>query len=178
MSWQKVWSQAPGCSHRAGSSAAPAGWDPQALSRIERVLASHVGPMAKLMVRDAARRCADLPSLITEVSQHVPEGSKRVQFVSGIAGSGVAPAPTGASVVRTVPPAPVSAAGPVSIEPLTEAFKAQAQQALSRLLGPIAKVVVKRAAEQSGGDQQRFVQGLLDGIDEKDRVAMRRELLG
>lgn len=156
-------------------SAVPAGWDPQALSRIERALASHVGPMAKLMVRDAARHCSDLSSLVTAVSQHVPEGSKRVQFMSGIAGSGAGPAPSGASEVRTVPPA--SAAGPVAIEALSEAFKVQAQQALSRLLGPIAKVVVKRAAERAGGDQQRFIQLLLDEIDEKDRVALRRDLL-
>jgi serine/threonine-protein kinase len=160
-------------------SAVPTGWDPQALSRIERALASHVGPMAKLMVRDAARQCTDLPSLVTAVSQHVPEGNKRIQFLNGMADSGVRPAPSGVSGVRTVPPAPapVSASGLVALEPLTEDFKAKAQQALSRLLGPIAKVVVRRAAEQAGGDQQRFVQLLLDGVDEKDRVALRRDLL-
>ena len=65
----------------------------------------------------------------------------------------------------------------MAIEALSEAFKVQAQQALSRLLGPIAKVVVKRAAERAGGDQQRFIQLLLDEIDEKDRVALRRDLL-
>jgi serine/threonine-protein kinase len=70
-----------------------------------------------------------------------------------------------------------SGAAPAA-EPLAEDFKARALQALTRQLGPIAKVVVKRAAEQAAGDKARFVQLLLDSVGESERAALQRELAG
>ncbi|MDP3520283.1 MAG: serine/threonine-protein kinase [Hydrogenophaga sp.] len=162
----------------------PTGWDPQVLSRIERALASHVGPMAKLMVRDAARHCADFGSLATAVSQHIAEEGQRARFLDQVEAR---PAGTHASAARASHPASaVSAAQPQAAQtgtpvptaspPLTDDFRARALQALSRQLGPIAKVVVKRAAERAGGDQARFVQALVDGVDGVDRAALEREL--
>ena len=152
--------------------APPTGWDPQALSRIERALASHVGPMAKLMVRDAARHCADLGSLATAVSQHIAEEGQRARFLDQ-----VDPRPAGTHASAARPQATQTGTpAPAASQPLTDDFRARALQALSRQLGPIAKVVVKRAAERAGSDQARFVQALVDGVDGVDRSALEREL--
>lgn len=164
--------------------ASPTGWDPQALSRIERALASHVGPMAKLMVRDAARHCADLGSLATAVSQHIAEEGQRARFLDQV---DARPAGTHASAARAASAAGAASAArplatqtgtpaPAASQPLTDDFRARALQVLSRQLGPIAKVVVKRAAERAGSDQARFVQALVDGVDGVDRAALEREL--
>jgi serine/threonine-protein kinase len=156
------------------ATALPAGWDPAELSRIERALASHVGPMARLMVRDAARSCADSTSLVIAVARHIPEEAKRQHFL-GVAQGGTVIGPgerTGTGTGRTGVPAAPGA----PVDPLTEDFKAVALQAMTRRMGPIAKVMVKRAAEQSGGDKQRFVQKLLEAASDADRTGLQRDL--
>jgi serine/threonine-protein kinase len=149
------------------TSVVPPGWDPAELSRIERALASHVGPMARLMVRDAARTCADSTSLALAVARHIPEEAKRQSFL----GAAAAPSSTAVPAVQAHAPQPAGT-------PLTDDFKAQALQSLTRRIGPIAKVMVKRAAEQSGGDRQAFVSRLVDAAPEADRAALQRELGG
>ena len=166
----------------SGTTLAPAtGWDPQVLSRIERALASHVGPMAKLMVREAARQCADLGSLANAVSQHIAEAGQRARFLDQVEARPVgthasaAQAQTAASAAQ---PRPGQAGTPLpgASQALTEDFRARAHQALARQLGPIAKVMVKRAAERANGDQARFLLALVDGVDGLDRAALEREL--
>jgi len=159
-------------------------WDAQTLSRIERTLATHVGPMAKLMVREAARGCTDVTALATSVSQHISDPAKRAQFISVVTGgSGATPAPSGATRLKTMfsgggtpAPTPVVAPAVGTRVSFNEDYAAKALQALTRVLGPIAKVVHKRAREQSGGDPTRFVQALLDAVPASDRATLEREL--
>ena len=164
-----------GTSH-SGTGVVPAGWDPAELSRIERALASHVGPMARLMVREAARSCADSTSLALAVSRHIPEEAKRQRFLGATQGAGH----TGASAITSTgtgrAPAATTTTPPAAGEALTEEFKAHALQALTRRMGPIAKVLVKRAAEQAGGAKAAFVQRLLESASDADRTALQREL--
>lgn len=154
-------------------------WDGTALSRIERSLASHVGPMAKLMVRDAARHAHDLYSLASEVSAHIADPEARQRFLeestegsqlAAMGSTGIAAPGTLAPPSPTVPPSGVSGT-------LDEAFKSRAQQLLCQSLGPIAKVVVKRAAERASSPEQ-FVQQVLAACPELDARQFRRELLG
>ena len=60
---------------RDGHRLQPTGWDPLTLGSIERALETGVEPMARLiarpMVRQAARQCADVASLTMELAQHV-----------------------------------------------------------------------------------------------------------
>lgn len=166
------------------SAAMPVGWDPQDLGRVERALASHIGPMARLMVRRAATTCSDVISLATTVSAHIPEVARRQEFMSAAtAGSqarplGTAPDPA-TGVARTVAAGTTDATPAPTTEPavaLDEDFKARALQVLVRHTGPIARVVVRRAAEQCGGDRGRFVRLLVDGVPEPDRQALQRDL--
>jgi len=153
-------------------------WDGSALSRIERSLASHVGPMAKLMVRDAARHAHDLYSLASEVSAHIADPEARQRFLQeSTEGSQLAPmGSTGFAAPATLAPrSPTPPATAVSA--LDEAFKSHAQQVLSQALGPIARVVVKRAAERASTAEQ-FVDQVLAACPELDGRQLRRDLLG
>jgi predicted Ser/Thr protein kinase len=153
----------------SGTGVAPTGWDPAELSRIERALATHVGPLARVMVREAARTCSDAASLASTVSRHIPEEAKRQQFLqtTRAGGSQVTPvAPTASAAT----PLPAPAAG------LTEDFKSRALQVLTRKMGPIARVMAKRAADASGDSRERFVQALVDALPEADRWAVQGEL--
>ena len=153
---------------------APPGWDPAELSRIERALASHVGPLARLMVREAARTCSDPATLASTVARHIAEEGKRQQFIDatrvGASQVKAVPSPT-ASGVTPAPPAAATAAAALSDE-----FKAAALQVVTRKMGPIARVMVKRAADGSGGSRERFVQALVEALPEADRRALQGEL--
>jgi eukaryotic-like serine/threonine-protein kinase len=173
----------------ARSSAAPGsmtqtapitGWDMEALRRVEKTLASYVGPMARLMVREAARHCTDVGSLAVSVSQHISEDKQRQQFISTATGGSQTSPRTGAT---PLPPAGTAAGtktefatgGSAAVEPLSEEFKAHSAAVLTRHMGPIAKVLVKRAAERAQGKAQ-FIQALLDTATDVDRATLEREL--
>ncbi len=49
-------------------------------------------------------------------------------------------------------------------------------QIVTRKMGPIARVMVRRAADASGGSRARFVQAVLDAIPEADRWAVQGEI--
>ncbi|MFI5269641.1 MAG: hypothetical protein ACHQ7M_19875 [Chloroflexota bacterium] len=55
-------------------------------------------------------------------------------------------------------------------------FKARALQVVTRKMGPIARVMVRRAADAAGGSQARFVQLLLESLPEADRWAVQGEI--
>ena len=160
----------------SGASVSGVAWDPAELSRIERALATHVGPMARVMVREAARSHGDADSLTTAVARHIQEEGKRRQFLDATRGASqvtpvAAPAPALSSGAAAIPQAPAPAA-----DPLSEDFKAKVLQIVTRKMGPIARVVVKRAADAAAGSKLRFVQTLLEAIPEADRSAVQGEI--
>ncbi len=175
----------PGSSASQGSgmtqSAPPTGWDLQTLSRIERSLAGYVGPMAKLMVRDAAKRCSDVASLANDVSVNITEEKQRLAFISSATGGTQLAARSGATALTQRAPGatapPPSPPTQLMNDPLTDEYKAQALQVLTRHLGPIARIVIKRAAERAHGRAQ-FIEQILDAASEVDRTTLERELKG
>jgi serine/threonine-protein kinase len=161
-------------------------WDPAELQRLERALATHVGPMARVMVRDAARTHHDATSLATAVAHNIPEEAKRQKFIEQArGGSKITPVGSpvstfgsstfGASTLGggVEPPRPSDAAAGGA---LTEDFKAHVAQIFTRKMGPIARVMIKRAADAAGGSQERFVHLLLEALPEADRWAVQGEI--
>jgi eukaryotic-like serine/threonine-protein kinase len=159
----------------SGAGASAIAWDPAELSRIERALATHVGPMARVMVREAARSHADTDSLAIAVACHIHDENKRRQFIEAAHGSSHV-APVNAPMASGATPIPHPAPPARSADPLSEEFKARALQAVTRKMGPIARVMVRRAADGCGGSQARFVQLLLEAIPEADRWTLQGEI--
>jgi len=151
--------------------APPTGWDAQALSRIEKVLAPYVGPMARVMVRDAARQCSDLASLAQQVARHIERDQDRTQFMSAVTASGSAIRPSTGVTVPPLAEAPTQVAG----AGVDEQTKAHAERVLTRHLGPIAKVLVKRSAA-SARDRAHFHQLLLAAAADVNPEQLRKEL--
>ena len=166
----------PVLSSGAAASGTGTGWDPAELSRIERALATHVGPMARVMVREAARSHADADSLTTAVARHIAEDAKRHQFLDAVraGGSHVTPIPSPSPMSSRATPVPQPAQA--SADPLTDAFKTQALAVVTRKMGPIARVMVKRAGDAAGGNKARFVQLLLEALPEADRWTVQGDL--
>jgi serine/threonine protein kinase len=101
------------------------------LTTIEKKLAPHVGPMAHRLVQSAARRAGSLDELCDTLGRLIEPPEQRARFRQEIlAGETQAPAPARKAVAAE------------------EA--ARAEQELVRHVGPIARILVKRALSNAG----------------------------
>lgn len=119
----------------SGSSRGPI--DTATLQDLEQKLAGYVGPIARVMVRNLAARSASLADLCASLADAVPEGSERERFRRDVA-----------PLMRTKPVAATT--GERSLQPVTEAELERAQAVLTQWIGPIARVLVRRAARDAG----------------------------
>ena len=158
------------------SGLAPTGWDADVLAPVEKALAGVLGPMARVMVRQAARQTRDLVSLCEALARQITDAADRGRFLARLeAGtthltkSAVSAASAGGTSVAR------SAAGAPTAEAPSEALKAHATKVLTTHMGPIAKILVKKALAQQPGPA-RFVELLADMAEGVDRARLLREL--
>ena len=142
----------------AGWAGVPAHWDLAALKQAEQSLAKHVGPLAGVLVRRAARECADLPSLLARLAEQVGNPAARSAFLGQT--TSITTLRTGVAGTRAA-----TSAGAAPALPLSEALVDTAQKLLAQHVGPIAKVMAKKAAGRTG-DAQAFFVLLADNLPE------------
>lgn len=149
----------------AGTAPPPSHWDKAQLTQAELTLARHVGPLASVLVRRAARDCSTLEELYGKLAEQVSDPRARDAFLGqaslvtgGLhrtaggtqAGAGTGrgtKGSTGGSLGAFGSQASAGSAGGTTLGgPLTDAVVEKAQALLAQHVGPIAKVLVKRAA--------------------------------
>ena len=143
----------------ASSGAVPSLWETALLTQLESSLARHVGPLASVLVRRAARECSDLPSLLSRLAEHITSATARARFIGESTASRSAARSTGAG-------APVAAPTPLPTftgEAMSDEGQARALRLLTQHIGPIAATVVRRAAAQ-GLARDGFVQALAAAV--------------
>jgi serine/threonine-protein kinase len=166
----------------------PAHWEPAVLARAEAALARHIGPLAAVLVRRTARSCHDLPTLYARLGEQITVAAARDAFLAQFAASGLATGGThgthgtqgtrgvgvrssthgsGGAVASTG----LRGGGP----PVSDALLEGAQRLLSAQVGPIAKVVVRRAAERTRQRDALFAL-LAEAVPEPDRPRLLAEL--
>ncbi len=147
-----------------GRPTGPSPADANTLQLLEQKLAAYLGPIARIMVRSAAGRAPSLEALCATLAASVPEGSERDSFRRDIA-----------PLLRTRPPAIDDAPSYGSIGSLHEAELEQATQALMQYVGPIARVLVRRAARDASSIDGLW-QALSNHIDQPaERAAFLRQ---
>jgi eukaryotic-like serine/threonine-protein kinase len=127
------------------------------------------------MVRRAARECHDVPALYTRLGEQITQASAREAFLGLITGSGPR---TGAARAAGLTPAPAPTTGqatPAAAAPVSDALLEQAQKLLAVHVGPIAKVVVKRAAERTRQREALFAL-LAESVPEAARPRLLADL--
>ncbi len=167
-------------------------WKREALPEVETMLARQIGPMARFLIKKVADKAEGLDQLSDLLLPHIPSDVGRVQFQQGVAlvrkkleatgtGSGIAAGGTMAGLASgagsgggpgnnpgtAFGTAIGSAAGRSAIRvPVTfdQAYADAVTARLTDLIGPIARVVAKRAMKQTG-DKLEFVQLLASHID-------------
>ena len=154
-------------------------WDDTTLHTIERQLADLVGPMARVMVKKAAAKSRDTSELYTLLSESISDPEVRKKFVAGMSGTtgerSATGSQTGTGVRSTLPPQLRSLSGGAeALAPLDPDFVEQTISRLAVYLGPIAKIVARKAAQQAA-NRQEFVQRIAGHLGAQERGAFLQE---
>ena len=140
----------------------PTGWDTAALAEVERELAQHVGPVARVLVRRAARGLTSLAAVRQAVAGSIVDFEARERFLAKAGaprtriGTAVPAAATQFQATQVEGEAP-------SGVPMREGDVDKAAAALLSSLGPIARVVAKRCAAKSHTREQ-FVASVVEQL--------------
>jgi serine/threonine-protein kinase len=142
---------------RAPATATTPRFDASTLAELERELAAHLGPIARAMVQSAARRAPTLEALRDMLAKDIDRPAERDQFLRAVTRTGQ----TG-----TASPA----AG------IDAAMQDAAQKALARTIGPIASVIVRRAAAQAKSPAAfwEILAGHIDNPTDRDEFLKHR----
>jgi serine/threonine-protein kinase len=148
------------------TTAPPPGWDPALLKQIEGHFARLVGPVAKVLVRRAGRLTLDIDELYVQLAGKLDSDDERKAFMA--TRSALAGAPRGPSAVRRTTHGGVRPAAPNDALLTPERIDA-AQRRLATYIGPIAKVMARKAAAQTDS-AARFYLLLAESLSEAERV--------
>jgi eukaryotic-like serine/threonine-protein kinase len=156
-----------------------AGWNMAELGRLEQQMARFIGPVARVLVRRAASESQDMFALVQRLAELLNDPAERANFLRSNVGRAAATTPPAASV----PPgndetriAGGSGGDAPGCRGPTAAEINLASQRLAMRLGPIANVLVRRAA-QPGATREQFVASLVAHLsDADDRARFLAEL--
>ena len=122
---------------------APVHFDAKFLDQVERELAQHVGPIAPVMVKKAAKKAQDPAQLVQILAADITHNGLRLKFERRFAD---ASRPVSRSQPASVTHGP---GGPPSGAPISPEILSRVEAQLAQYLGPVAKVVVSRAARKA-----------------------------
>ncbi|MEO8674065.1 MAG: serine/threonine-protein kinase [Casimicrobiaceae bacterium] len=165
-------------------------WNETTLTTVERALTRFVGPVAKILVRNAAAHAHDVTELYALLGANISNSDERRRFVDMApandgaghgTGTGSGPHASGAKATSGGH-RPLSTRGtgsaaraPLSTQPLEAPFIDHTTQRLAIYLGPIARVVARKAAEQAC-TRDEFLQIVAGHIGTQDRRSFLREM--
>ncbi|MFC0134097.1 serine/threonine protein kinase [Massilia eurypsychrophila] len=149
-------------------------WKVESFPELESVLSRQIGPMARLLLRKAGSKADSMDELCELLLQHIPSQHGRSQFWEAVEllkkklaanGTGCGNAASGS---RSRPPTAIASTATQSAirpaEPVDDAYAERVALRLTRFIGPIARVVARRAARQTG-DRAEFLQLLAVQIE-------------
>jgi serine/threonine protein kinase len=125
-----------------GPSGQPQAFDAEFLRQVEGELAQHLGPIAPVMVRNAARKAASPMELVHLLAADITHDDLRMKFERRFVDNS----------------RPVSRPQPKTMENrFSPDVLERAERRLSQHLGPVARVVVKRAAVKARDESELYL---------------------
>jgi serine/threonine protein kinase len=146
--------------------ASASSFDGETLKVLTAGLAAHVGPIAAMIVRSAAKKSATLVELVAKVAAEIADDKTRAAFVKKHTPDERS-SPSGRPV-HSVPAhsLPTQAnSGPPRFDPAT---LAKAETELAKYIGAVARVVVRRAAAKARDESELYLL-LADQIEDKEQ---------
>lgn len=138
----------------------PTAFDRETLKKIDTELATHIGPIAPMVVRSGAKNSSTLTQLVELVAAEISDDKARAAFVKKFADGGKS-APTGAPIATSTSQAN---SAPLRFDAVT---LAKAEAALAKYIGAVARVVVRRAAGKARDASELYLL-LAEQIEDKD----------
>ena len=142
--------------------------EPAKLARVEALLAPSLGPIAKHLVARAAKQYGTLRELCRNLAEQIPGEKERGAFLRAcdkeMGGIITAPVEVAPDLAPTLPMRPLTATD--ALPPLDPALLQTVKKQLAAYLGPIASVMVDRAAKKAH-TKQELVEALSAEIPSK-----------
>ena len=153
-------------------------WDPAVLAKAEKELAPYVGPMAKVLVNQYAENAIDTLALYTALAMEIEKSADQQAYIrlgqlaSLTTGARNSEQKNAASEETRINPNVPHVPGRATVEWDNKILKF-AEKELAKFVGPMARILVSQAAEQSD-DIYKLVEILSEDIptqEEKSRFA-------
>ena len=137
------------------------------LRALEALLTFHIGPVAKLLLKQSARTATDGPTLVSALAKYIPNEASRATFLAAAM----------EKMSTATPPEPPDESPAVRFSRnLVDAPQVEiAAKRLARYLGPIAKVIAKKTPGRPT-DLRAYYRQLAENIaDPSDRARFLRD---
>ena len=144
------------------------------IAQLEERLASHVGPVATILLRRATARSSDFNALRERLAAHFPTDAARRDFNSLL--MRLETPGEGSRVMSSMKRTSMPKSESVNYASIKPDVLQDATLKLAAYVGPIARVIVARAAANVP-DIDTFYDRLIAAVqDQKDSDALRRDL--
>jgi serine/threonine protein kinase len=148
--------------------------DANVVERAERELATFIGPLAKMLVKQAAAGATSADDLYQTLAAKIANEADRTSFMRQA--SGPASSESKGSSRGPLASAATGSHSAADAAAIPTDLQAEGQRALTVILGPIAKVLVRQALLQSRSTEE-FIEGLTAHLTrDEDRAEFRRQL--
>jgi serine/threonine-protein kinase len=159
-------------------------WDPRVLARVERALAQYVGPMARLVVAQAARESATADELYAALARSLHTTADRSAFLRALGtgraeptlGSRTASGGTDTGGMGTGPGTGTGSGTATGAGLIPADALAAAQALLAQYVGPMARVLARQAAQAAVSPQDFFDRLCATLTKPEESTALRRRL--
>jgi serine/threonine protein kinase len=141
-------------------------FDAEALKALTAALATHVGPIAGMVVRSAAKKSATLTQLVQTVATEIADDKAQAAFVKTHTHHDKS-APN-SSPVRPTHSHSLPTQSTSAVAHFEAAILAKAEIELAHYIGAVARVVVKRAAARAHNESELYLL-LADEIEDKEQ---------
>ena len=175
---------AQGSMHGSNLTASAPEWLLALAPDLQVALSTQIGPVAKLVLKNTAREALDLDDLCQRLLPHIGSDAGRLQFQEavkeikkkhGMSTLSTMGARTGIQLSATQL---TQMTGMPTLLQLSPALMEAAQQKLAVYVGPIARILAKRASKMTGNADE-FYRLLADNLpDPQDRARFLREVAG
>jgi serine/threonine protein kinase len=143
--------------------------DRDTLKKIEAELIGHIGPIAPVVIRSAAKKAASLADLVNAVAAEIPDDAARIKFIRRYAQGDASQPVSGRTADSTRSTGPLTNVATRLAEQRFDAkILNRAESMLAQHIGPLARVVVKRAALKARDASELYLL-VADEIDDKDK---------
>jgi serine/threonine-protein kinase len=141
-------------------------WEPGILREAEEQLTLYVGPVAKIMVKKAAQQATDIEDLYQILAQKIATGPEKTLFLQR--GKRLQANSEQIKVAAATSPQQENLFSPQSLEAIT--------RELAVYLGPIAKILVRKAAGQALSLEDLYRRLAMQIPSERERIAFLKKV--